>query len=154
VGAIHFVADVHLGRLARYLRLLGFDVVYENNYTTTKLKYIAVTSHRTLLTRNTAFSKLEGLSCFIINSNDARQQLKDVVQQLQLAAHIQPFTRCMMCNALLHVVDKQQVISSLEKNTQSYYDAFWQCARCHRIYWKGSHYERMLQWVNELITRD
>ena len=146
-----FIADVHLGKLARWLRLLGFDTVYQNFFTNTELVGIAKDERRILLSHNTAFKKLDNVLIFIIESEDPWQQLKQVTGHFQLKDKLRPFSRCIICNGSLKSVLKEQVENQLEENTAAYFNEFWQCENCKRIYWKGSHYDRMVRLVEQLF---
>jgi uncharacterized protein len=145
-----FVADVHLGKLARALRLLGFDTRYSNTFTPAQLVAMAKEENAVLLSRSTAFSKITAIQSFLIQSEEPEKQLQAVVQHFNLQKQLQPFTRCLICNGQLEAVTKESVYTQLEPNTATFFDAFWQCATCKRIYWKGSHYDRMLKLVEKV----
>jgi len=145
-----FVADVHLGKLAKALRLLGFDTLYSNAYTPTQLLALAREQHRVLLSRGSAFQKHTDVHTVVIQSEDPDRQFQQVVQQFALREWLHPFTRCLVCNGLLKKVDKETIATQLQPNTRQYFSEFWQCATCHRIYWKGSHYDHMLNLVQKV----
>jgi uncharacterized protein len=145
-----FIADVHLGRLARYLRLLGFDTVYRNDYKIEELTRIADVEQRILLSRTAALAKHGTQHYLLVTSEGPKQQLKQVVQSFTLKDHFLPFSRCIACNGLLEAVPKESILSLLEKNTSDYYHEFWQCNTCKRIYCKGSHYVRMLNTIQDI----
>jgi uncharacterized protein len=145
-----FVADVHLGKLARALRLLGFDTLYSNTFTPAQLQALATDENRVLLSRSRAFLKNSAVHSFIIESEEPEKQLQAVVQQFNLQKQLQPFTRCLICNGMLEAVTKGQVYMQLEANTAIFFHAFWQCTNCKRIYWKGSHYDHMLKLVEKV----
>jgi uncharacterized protein with PIN domain len=145
-----FIADVHLGRLAKSLRLLGFDTRYQNNFTHAEIMAIAVEEARTLLSRNVAFAKNTSIQSFIIYSEDFIEQLKAVVEHFSLKNSLQPFSRCIVCNGLLKTVPKQTILKELKENTAKYYNEFWQCNNCQRIYWQGPHFERMLRLIDQV----
>lgn len=147
---VKFVADVHLGKLARLLRMLGFDTAYRNDSALMELLITSDEETRILLSRNASLSKTHpGL--FIVTDEDALVQLKQVVQWFDLKNHFQPFSRCMVCNGVLDNVPKESIAHLLQKNTAGYFDQFWQCRDCRRIYWKGSHYERMLKTIENIV---
>lgn len=148
---VKFIADVHLGKLARLLRMLGFDIVYRNDYTSKELLKISDEENRILLSRNVALSKTHPDKCFIVSDEDPLVQLKQVIQHFDLNDRFQPFSRCMVCNGTLESVSKESIANLLQKNTSSYFNEFWQCKDCGRIYWKGSHYERMLKTIENIL---
>jgi uncharacterized protein with PIN domain len=147
-----FIADVHLGKLARALRLLGFDTLYSNAYTATDLRNLAVAQQRILLSRSAAFNSYPELHALVVQSELLQSQLQQVVQQLGLSSHLRPFTRCLVCNGLLSIVSKETIAKQLEPNTRLYYNNFWQCLQCGKVYWKGVHYNRMQALVRSVET--
>ena len=145
-----FIADVHLGRLVRGLRMLGFDVLYQNIFSNIELKTLAAEQNRTLLTRNTLFLKDPAIKTFVVESEDWLVQLQTVVRQFQLKDNLKPFSRCLICNGILKGVSKEEAEPRLEEKTRKYYNEFWRCENCKRLYWKGSHYERMEKRISQL----
>ncbi len=146
-----FIADVHLGKLTRYLRLLGFDVLYNNSYQPAEMIDISVKQNRTLLSKNALLQKqYPQLSLCVIKHSDSLEQLQQVIKQFELFNQFQPFTRCLVCNGMLVSVLKEDIILFLPKNTATYYDEFWQCTQCSHVYWKGAHYNRMIKWLHRL----
>lgn len=145
-----FIADVHLGKLARLLRLLGFDTLYKNDYTSEEFLQIGSEEDRIVLSRNSSLARNKQIKCLIIASEDPLLQLKQVVHQFGLTNQIRPFTRCIICNGILNPVTKESVHHLLQKNTAQYFNEFWQCEKCKRIYWKGSHYERMKKTIESI----
>lgn len=139
-----FVVDNHLGRLAAYLRMLGFDTLYSNDYQDEELARIASQEKRTLLTRDRRLLMRNAiLSGYCIRHLDPQGQLIEVVQRFAMQGRILPFQRCLRCNHLLEPVSKEVVLPRLEPLTRLYYDEFHICPACNQIYWKGSHYEHM-----------
>jgi uncharacterized protein with PIN domain len=148
-----FVLDVHLGRLAAYLRMLGFDAVYANSATDSELVRISSEQQRILLTRDRGLLKPSAVSHgYLVRHTDGCRQIAEVVDRFDLARSIRPFTRCMACNGALARVPKEQVLSLLPSRTAAVYDEFQQCAECGRLYWKGPHYRRMQLLVSELTV--
>jgi uncharacterized protein with PIN domain len=146
-----FVLDVHLGKLAAYLRMLGFDTFYRNCLDDPELARISAEQSRTLLTRDRGLLKHNAVTHgYWLRETDSRRQLAEIVTRFDLAGAIRPFTRCMACNELLVDVSKEQVRDRLLPRTAELYDEFRQCPRCFRVYWRGSHYRRMAQWIEDL----
>jgi uncharacterized protein len=141
-----FVLDSHLGRLAAYLRLLGFDCLYRNDYGDPTLAEISVRERRILLTRDRRLLMLKQITRgYYVRAHLPQAQLAEVMTRFDLFAARHPFTRCLHCNGMLHPVAKEAVAERLQPRTRQYYDAFWQCDTCGKVYWKGSHYRRMQQ---------
>lgn len=146
-----FVLDTHLGTLARYLRLLGFDTLYRNDYRDATLAKISADEHRTLLTRDRDLLKRKIVThAYFVRADAPRRQLHEVCARLDLCNLIKPFRRCSHCNGLLEEVDKAQIIDRLAPKTRRYYERFLQCTDCGRIYWAGSHFKHLQQLVEEV----
>jgi len=149
---IKFVVDIHLGKLAKYLRMLGFDVLYENNYFDAELAQIASNQHRVLLTRDRGLLKRRIVEYGrFVRQTQPIKQLHEIIQWLDLKRLIKPFSRCMRCNGLLNDVKKSEVEDCLLTKTKQYYTEFKQCQDCNAIYWKGTHYQRMQKLVSNVI---
>src|SRR3954463_4658107 len=113
-----FIADVHLGKLARRMRMLGFDVLYDNHFTNKQLAQIAKSENRILLSRNSAFENNKALQSFIIHSEDAATQLQQVLMHFGLKEQIHPFTKCIICNGKLNSVANDVIADQLQPNTK------------------------------------
>lgn len=139
-----FVLDGHLGTLARYLRLCGFDTRYRNDYRDDELAEVSAAEHRILLTRDRdALKRRIVTRGYWIRHHDPRAQLAEVCRRFDLHDRAAPFTRCARCNGVLHDVDKARIEHRLEPLTRRHYDTFRICADCDRLYWRGSHIARM-----------
>jgi uncharacterized protein with PIN domain len=139
-----FVVDANLGQLARYLRLLGFDVVYRNDFTDREVARIASTENRIVLTRDRALLQHKIITHgYFVRAVKPREQVREILTRLDLYRELRPFTRCLRCNGELEDVDKQAVLHQLEPKTRKYYERFRRCQACGQAYWKGSHFDRM-----------
>lgn len=151
-GEIRFVLDTHLGRLAAYLRMLGFDSLYRNDYQDEELAHISANQQRTLLSRDRGLLKRSIVTHgYLVREMQPRQQLIEVLRRFDLSGSIAPFRRCLHCNALLRPVAKESVNHHLLPNTRQHYDEFHVCPECDRIYWKGSHHQRMKRLIERVI---
>jgi uncharacterized protein with PIN domain len=147
----NFVLDVHLGRLAVYLRMLGFDARYQSCLTDEELAKISATEQRILLTRDRGLLKRSLVTHgHWLRETDSRRQTAEILERFDLAAAIRPFTRCMACNAPLQEVTKHLVRGLVPQRAAELHDEFRRCPDCRRFYWKGSHYRRMENWIREL----
>jgi uncharacterized protein with PIN domain len=146
-----FVVDVHLGKLARKLRLLGFDTVFNNDLTDHDIVERAVQEHRIILTRDKGIFKHKAVTHgYWVRHADPDAQVREVVKRLQLEHNFQPFTRCSECNERLHPVDNALLHNRVPGETLRVFDAFMECKRCKRVYWQGSHYDRICAWIEIL----
>ncbi len=150
-----FILDNHLGRLTAYLRMLGFDCIYETNYDDPELAEIAEREGRILLSRDRRLLMRKAVTYgYCLRSLDSLEQLSEVIQRFDLAKRIVPFHRCLRCNHLLEPVDKEAVLDRLEPLTKLYFDEFQICPACKQIYWKGSHYDRMQGLIERFTGED
>jgi uncharacterized protein with PIN domain len=151
---LKFVLDVHLGKLAAYLRMLGFDATYKNSFTDVELVAISAGERRILLTRDRGLLKHTAVTHgYWLRETDSRRQIAEIVRRCDLSGAVRPFTRCMACNAQLNPVSKEEVRCLVPARIAEVYDEFLRCEQCGRVYWKGSHYDRMRQWVETLRAR-
>ena len=148
-----FVLDNHLGKLASYLRILGFDAQYRNDIQDDELAIIASNSKRILLTRDRQLLMRKTIHFgYWLRSLDPELQAREVIQRFGLKEFVAPFRRCLRCNASLTPVLKENIIDRLEPLTKKYFDDFRICPECDQVYWKGSHYERMLGLIDRLMS--
>jgi uncharacterized protein with PIN domain len=147
-----FVLDVHLGTLAGYLRMLGFDALYRNDYHDLELAEVSQRERRILLTRDRGLLMRSAVSHgYLVREHDPTAQMAEVIRRFDLTGASRTFTRCMRCNGVLEPVPKDAIQGRLLPKTRRYYDEFSMCGDCHRIYWKGSHYEDMLRRLERLL---
>jgi uncharacterized protein with PIN domain len=148
-----FVLDVHLGRLTRYLRLLGFDTLYRNDYADPELARISRLERRILLTRDRVLLKRGEITHgYYVRETDPRRQTQEILARFDLYRAARPFRRCLDCNGSVRAVRKEQVFDRLAPDTRRYFDRFWLCDGCQRVYWQGSHHEHMRIMVQALLS--
>lgn len=146
-----FILDVHLGRLAAYLRMAGFDAVYSNSAGDHELAAGAASQHRILLTRDVGLLKRARVTHgYYVRETSPPAQLREVVRRFDLARLMKPFTRCMACNAELEPASKEAARGRLPDEVLARFDDFRACAACGRVYWRGSHYARMQKLIGRL----
>jgi uncharacterized protein with PIN domain len=149
-----FVVDVNLGRLARLLRVLGFDVWWSSDADDQTLVDVSLSEQRILLTRDRALLKRRAITHgLFVHSGNSEEQTLEVTRRLDLRQRLAPFTRCVRCNGRLAAVSEDEVIDDLEPLTRRYYDDFSRCTECGRIYWPGSHRARLASLVERLCDR-
>jgi uncharacterized protein with PIN domain len=145
-----FVLDVHLGKLAKALRMLGFDTFYKNDLNDKTIAELAISEERIVLTRDVNLLKIKTIKWgYWLRSQFLEEQLKEVTEYFKLGEYFSPFTRCLECNGLIKEVPKQTVLAILPPNTRRYFDEFYQCQQCGKVFWKGSHYERMEKFIQQ-----
>lgn len=149
-----FVADVHLGKLARFLRLLGFDTRYHNRLDDPELVRISLRERRILLTRDLGLLKHAALTrAYWLRSTNAERQIREVVAALSLAGNSRPFTRCMTCNGPLAPLARAAVADRVPPRVHRAYRKFASCRRCKRVYWRGTHFKRLAELVRRAHSR-
>jgi hypothetical protein len=154
-GQMRFVVDNHLGKLARYLRMLGFDTLYQNDYRDQDLATLSGDEDRILLTRDRGLLKRSAVIYgYCVRSINPQQQLLEVIRRFSLLEVSEPFRRCLRCNGLLELVAKEVVVEKLPLKVKEHYREFQLCRRCEQIYWKGIHYERMQQFINMVVGQN
>lgn len=150
---LRFVADAHLGGLARMLRMAGFDTLYDNNFEDGHIEAVAARDNRVVLTRDRELLKRRTIThgCYVRALKPA-QQLREIFDRLDLASSAQPFTLCLHCNAPLDAVDKAQVLHALPPSVRVLHHEFFCCAVCGRVFWKGSHWKRMRELLDATLS--
>jgi uncharacterized protein with PIN domain len=139
-----FVADGHLGKLVRDLRLLGLDVVYDAAAEDRQLVSVSSDENRALLTRDRRLLMYAVVEHgYYLRSQDPLEQTIEVVRRFHLISALAPFTRCVRCNGMLRAVQKTEIIEKLEPLTKAYYEEFRRCTACAQIYWRGSHFAKL-----------
>jgi uncharacterized protein len=147
---LRFLLDAHVGRLAAYLRMAGFDALYGHQASEAELAGIVAREGRVLLTRDRYLLMRTAVERgYWVRSTEPKQQLLEVVKRFDLAGSMRPFTRCLNCNTLLEEASRESVFERLPPRI-IHKDAFRICPSCQRVYWEGSHHARMsqlLRWV-------
>lgn len=145
-----FILDVHLGRLARYLRRFGFDTAYRNDYGDKEIVDQAAEEKRIILSRDLGLLMRKKVKwAKFIWSDNPKKQLQEVVERFQLLNYYQgKESRCVNCNSKLVDIDKEEIIERLEPKTKKYFDDFKYCLQCDKIYWRGSHYKKTEKMLN------
>jgi len=155
---MRFIADAMLGRLARWLRLLGYDTLYYPEIEDSILLRIAREQERILLTRDTSLVKVrEPVKIFLIESNDPFDQLREVVFKLNLSLPLEINRnlsgRCSICNTPIKVIPKEEVRDRVPEYVFKTVQRFFSCNTCGRVYWHGTHQEKMREKLKEIFNR-
>lgn len=154
-GEPRFILDGHLGRLAARLRMLGLDCLYSSAAEDEQLARVSAEEGRILLTRDRRLLMRKVVTQgYLLRSLDSNEQLREVVKRYEPWRWVKPFRRCLRCNHPLETVSKEAVIDRLEPLTKRYFDEFRICPACSQVYWKGSHYERMLELIAQVAGTD
>ena len=147
-----FVLDVHLGTLARYLRMTGFDTKYKNNYNDDEIVDVSLSEKRTILTRDRGILKRNEVTHgYWIRNQNPELQLKEVTERFGLKNQIKEFERCLECNTKLEKIDKEVISERLPLKVKKKQNNFWYCKNCDKVYWRGTHFEKMKEIINRLL---
>jgi uncharacterized protein with PIN domain len=149
-----FLADAHLGGLARFLRMLGFDTLHDPALHDPDIRRIALGERRIVLTRDRELLKCREIArgCYV-HAIRVEAQLAEVAERYRLARRARPFSLCLRCNLVLERVDKAAVAGRLPQQVRLVQSEFTRCPGCDRVYWPGSHYERMLAAMRRCCAR-
>jgi len=150
--SIRFVLDVHLGKTARWLRLLGFDSQYRNDYEDMEIVEIALRERRIILTRDRGLLMMRKVTHgYWVRSPQPFEQLREIMVRFDLGDQIRPFRRCMCCNDPIENVTKDLVLDQLQPKTRAGYSTFFRCRGCGKVYWRGPHWEEMSRQLARIL---
>lgn len=147
-----FILDVHLGKLARYLRMLGFDSAWRRKWNDSEIIDKSLEESRIILTRDIGILKQKRVTRgYWLRSDRPQRQLAEVVEALDLQGQANPFTRCMECNGMIRPVARGDLEGRIDPDIRDRFELFWECTACGRIYWQGSHWRRMRRVVERVM---
>jgi uncharacterized protein with PIN domain len=150
---VKFIADGMLGKLTRWLRMLGQDVKYSNQSEDAELIAMAKKEYRILLTRDLELyqhAAAKGIDAFYVEGRTEAEKLAELAERFDFSLTIdQKRSRCPKCNTQIHATPKETLAGKVEKNTLTYYDEFWKCPKCEKIYWQGAHWKRIRATLEE-----
>jgi len=150
-----FILDVHLGKLAAHLRMLGFDTLYRNDYNDDDLLRVSSDEKRILLSKDRRLLKDSSIKRgYRIRANIPRLQLVEVMHRFDLFKSTSPFERCLRCNSVLQPTSKEDILDRLPLKVRHFFEEFRLCQACNRIYWKGGHYQRMHSFIRSLLQQE
>ena len=147
-----FVADAHLGGLARLLRMAGFDTIYDNHFDDAEIEHIAESDGRIVLSRDRALLKRRSIThgCYV-HALKPDAQLAEILARLDLTGSLRPLSRCLECNVPLETVAKAEIIERLPPSVRQQHHRFSTCGACRRIFWEGSHWQRMRERLAQAV---
>lgn len=148
-----FILDAHLGKLAKYLRMLGFDTLYRNDFGDQEIIEIAKEQNRIILSRDKLLLKSPEITHgYYVRATEKHHQLTEIVERFDLYSQFRSFTRCMTCNAVLKSKDKESIRNLVDPDTYKCFDEFFYCPDCAKVFWKGSHFARMERLILDIIN--
>ena len=152
-----FIVDSNVGRLARWLRIAGFDTMFINDLDDNRLVRLALSEGRVLLTKDTQILKRRvattgRLKVILIESEEGKAQLRQVVKALNLGDKIKPFTLCLECNQPLVLSEKEDVKELVPPYIFQTQTQYMQCPACQRVYWRGTHWQRMSRELERIVS--
>jgi len=152
---LKFILDVHLGKLARYLRFAGFDAILLPFLEDHEIVTEANRQDRIILTRDLGLLKIKSVTFgYWLRSQNPEKQFLEVVRHFNIRkSDFSPWKRCSLCNSIIHPIEKQDIESTLRPGTREHFHEFYQCENCGKVYWKGSHFERLDSWLHKIMNR-
>ncbi len=147
---MRIIADNMLGKLAKWLRFMGFDTIYLKNIDDKALVELTRLENGCLLTRDKELSKVKDLNVIYIKSEKVDEQLKQVIKEFDLKPNDDEFTRCPDCNNMVIEVDRALVKNKVPTGVYDRQDQFWLCKKCERYYWHGTHYIKIKEKIEKL----
>lgn len=145
-----FILDVHLGSLAKYMRMTGLDAFYNNSYNADEIVDISLRQNRAILTSDRKILKRNDVTHgYWVRNKNTTEQLREIIMHFHLEGKLNPFIRCIMCNQLLLEIKKEEVINEIPPKVNLWAEEFKKCPACGKVYWKGSHYSRMKEFIDE-----
>ena len=151
---IRFVADAHLGGLAQLLRLAGFDTLYDNHFADAEIEALAAAEARIVLTRDRELLKRRTIThgCYV-RALKPQAQMREIVDRLDLAASVHAFRLCLSCNVPLRRIEKAEAIGRAPEGVLARHAQFVTCDVCHRVFWEGTHWQRMRTLIDSLVPQ-
>jgi len=154
---VKFLADGMLGKLSRWLRMLGHDVTYNVQLSDSGLLELAKKENRVLLTKDLELYQraiAKGIDALYLEGKSESERLAEVANRYSLTLEIDmEKSHCPVCNTKLKATPKEQLSGELEKNTFTYYDKFWKCPNCGQVYWQGAHWKQISNTIKEAQTK-
>ena len=152
-----FIVDINAGKLARWLRLIGYDTLLFDHREDSRLIYIALKENRIVLTRDTQMMKrrvitIGELKALLISSDNPREQIRQVIKELDLNPAFNRFSICLECNQPLAKISKEEVENKVPPYVYRTQSEYVECPNCHRIYWQGTHWQAMVKKLRGLIN--
>lgn len=149
-----FICDVHLGKLARNLRMLGIDVYYKNYLNDWEIVKISLAEKRTILTRDTGLLKRSEVTHgYFIRNDEPGKQTAEVISRFSLMKLVKPFTLCLDCGSKLVKINKKDVLHLIPENVKQTQNKFFYCVNCKKIFWAGSHFNNMTLFIKEMMKQ-
>lgn len=147
--SLKFIADCHLGKLAKYLRMMGLDTLFFDSIDDDDLIELSKQDDRVILTRDKLLHEQKTSNTFYLHSIDNLEQLRELDRAFSIKSNREK-SRCTLCNVTLKEIDKQEVLDKIPKKVLKYFNFFEICPKCERIYWHGSHYKRMMDKIEAI----
>jgi len=149
-----FIADINLGNIIKYMRVLGLDLYYDPLLSTREIIEISKRENRVILTKSRKLLKFKDVSHGIfIRPGTTTEQIRRIIYYLDIKDKIKPFSRCLRCNTLLNIVLKEKILDRIPPKTKEFCDEYVQCQSCDKIYWKGTHFSNMKKVVRQILDQ-
>ena len=149
-----FIVDANVGKLARWLRMMGFDTLFFNGPDDGMMVKMALAQDRHIITRDSEFMKRRAITsgrvqATLVSGDISELQMQTVIGKLKLSAKTQPFTRCLECNTVLNEMDRSEAADLVPERVYEIQDQYMACPSCLRVYWRGTHWKAMNNKLHE-----
>ena len=152
--SVRFIVDAHLGKLAKNLRIMGFDALYRNTYQDNEIRLIARLQNRIILTKDKGLLMAKNIDRgYYVRSVKSKEQTSEVVRKFDLYNIIDPLSRCLICNRKLKEISPAEIPTNLANTLARGFEIYFKCRHCKRIFWKGSHYKSMAEAILHYIEK-
>ena len=149
-----FIADINLKDIVKYMRVLGFDLYYDPLLATREIIEISKREHRIILTKSRKLLKFKDVTHGIfIHPGTTTEQIKRIIDYLNIKDNIKPFSRCLLCNTLLKSVPKEKIFDKIPPKTKEFWDEYAHCKSCDKIYCKGTHFINMKKVITQILDQ-
>jgi uncharacterized protein with PIN domain len=147
-----FIADINLGHIVKYMRILGFDVHFDTLLSNRQIIEISSKENRIVLTKSRNLLKFKDITHgFFIRPGTTEEQVREIIDFLDIMDNVKPFSRCLRCNSPLKSIPKETIIDRIPPKTGVFYDEYSYCKPCDKIYWKGTHFAKMKRVVDRIL---
>ena len=148
---IKFILDIHLGKLARLLRMFGFDTLHQKEYSPERILSVSLLEKRIIISKSRRLMKRRAVTHgYCLNSSDPEMEARLVLKRFDLFKNIHPFTRCLECNSLLEGMKRDAAAALVPPAVLEEHEEFKWCRKCEKVYWNGSHYQKMRERIQKL----
>ncbi len=149
-----FIVDINLGDIVKLMRVLGFDVYYDQDLSNQNIIELSKKDDRIIITKSRKLLKFKDVAYgLLLHSGTTEAQIKDIIYRLEIKDKVRPFSRCLRCNGILSSVPKEEIEDRIPPKTRSFCDQYSHCESCNKIYWEGTHVFEMRKVIDRILGK-